>query len=254
MAYRVDRYDFVEGTHPCHFCHRQVTIGMAHIVKDDEANEFVSGPSCAKNSSRDNVINPKEKVPNFTKGIFKESSPTTSGPLGGTGGLGTPNGNADEGDDGASALLEDKALEYLRLRIEKLKIQGFRGADHSTLATYYQEWQSTGSLSENTRNRLINISSSQKCKNERFHLERLLKCYATATYLTRLLAHETEIRAIDTVKGIQRSLLTNYHLTDFQIKTIESIGKAMQDPIIASLRLASFGPAPVDPAKIKASN
>jgi hypothetical protein len=204
--WRIDRIDFVRNT-SCKFCDRPLKTNVAFILVDPSGTEVQSGPKCAKNHS----LNPKDKVPDFTKASFD-----------------VPSEEEDEGSNGKSAISKpsssrktssgprkegDEAIEYLRLRMEKLA--GFNGASFGKLQEIYGRYAS-GSIAQEDRAYLTNLMAKMEREHSRYSHSNLQTCYAYAFWMDCFLDKKDS----DFIQSVNTALKDKLHLTEGQLEGI----------------------------------
>lgn len=235
MLYFIDRIDFVGDAPECHFqdkgVRHSVRKGIAHIVRDENGQEFVAGPSCARRHTKD--TNWGERVPDFTKGatILR----TEAHPGGGGGGAG-PQADGDEDINN----VDDFAVAYLRLRFEKLQAMQFKGAAYKAFEPYYQNWKSTGKLTEDARRHIENTENKLSQSADKFHMARLQKCYAVAFMIQAALKKELDDFEQNFLSGVDAWVKEKYTLSVAQMDKLKEILSKLDDPLFAKIELAYF--------------
>ncbi|WP_047396537.1 hypothetical protein [Chitinibacter sp. ZOR0017] len=236
MLYFIDRIDFVGDAPECHFqdkgVRHSVRKGIAHIVRDENGQEFVAGPSCARRHTKD--TNWGERVPDFTKGALMV--PVEAHPGGGGGAAGP---RAD--DDGEPLEnVDDFAVAYLRLRFEKLAKMGFVGAAHAKLEPRYQEWLQHKTLSESARTHIKNIEKMEGQQYDTFRMARLQKCYAVAFLIQAALKNPIKDYDRKYLDSYNTWIKKNYMLTVPQMDTLRKIFANLKDPLFSRVQLTNF--------------
>ncbi|WP_293934047.1 hypothetical protein [Iodobacter sp.] len=237
MKYFIDRIDFVGEKTPCdfkgnggnHYLHK----GIARILRDENGREYVAGPTCAEKNTFD--TNWGEKVPDFTKGAILIVTPT--GPNVGSGGGASSHEDHDEDE---IKNLDDFAISYLRLRMEKLRALGFFRAKFEPFNPYYEQWKSTRKLDEKSRRHIVNTDQSQRKKAEPFYMERLQKCYATAFFIDHALRHPLSASDSKYLKDYRSALTKTYYLSVEEINKLKEIVSRINDPWFKKVELGYF--------------
>jgi hypothetical protein len=209
--WRLDRIDFVKNT-SCRFCDRPLKTNVAFILVDPSGTEVQAGPKCTKNHS----LNPKDKVPDFTKASF--DVPSEEDAEGGNVQDRNPrplsSGKAQSGPKKEG----DEAIEYLRLRMEKLT--GFNGASFGKLQEIYGRYTS-GSITQEDRTYLNNLVVKMGREHSRYSHSNLQTCYAYAFWMDCFL----EKKDSEFIRSVNSALKDKLHLTEGQL---EGINKWLQ--------------------------
>ncbi|EIJ69713.1 hypothetical protein [Pasteurella bettyae] len=216
MKWKKIRIDFTE-TVKCQFCARMITSGKGIVVQDEMGNLAFSGPSCAQNRNGPNIVNPKEKVIDITKGcVLQEPNKTLSG----------KEQNSTEQDNFTSKhdnevhdYLDVNAVKaYLILRFEKLS--------HLTsilksrkLNEIYQNYKQTGQISSGDENYLRTIM--YRCIHSAYTYQNLQAVYAAEYWLNSFIEHhpDNDLTFISSTLTQLRKKLT---LTEKQILAINN--------------------------------
>lgn len=235
MVYRIDRIDFVGDTPQCSFQDggrvHYIRKGVAFILKDEDENEFIAGPACAKRHTKD--TNWGESVPDFTKGINRVAVEAHGGTKG-------PRGISTEDDNEDIQCDNDFAVSYLRLRMEKLADRGFFGARYEPFVPYYEFWKKHGALEGNARFHVESAERKIRQEGGKFHMERLQRCYATAFMIDVALRHSLPEKSRAFIASVRAQLARNYKLSDKQVATLSAIFSRLQDPVFERLELTAF--------------
>jgi hypothetical protein len=200
-AWRIDRIDFVKDT-ICKFCSRRLKSNVAYILVDAVGVEVQAGPKCSKN----HASNPEDKVPDFTKASFDVPSEEEDEGSQGKGAdrrpsASRPTGPRKEGDE---------AIEYLRLRMEKLT--GFKGASTDNLAEVYARFCSDA-MTENDRAFLKNLIAKMERGHTKYSHSNLQTCYAYSFWLDCFLEKENS----DFIQSVNSTLKAELKISEGQL-------------------------------------
>ncbi|MBV6540764.1 hypothetical protein HT667_04675 [Ursidibacter maritimus] len=216
MEWKKIRIDFTE-TVKCQFCARMITSGKGIVVQDEMGNLAFSGPSCAQNKNGSNVINPKEKVIDITKGcVLQETNKASPG----------KEQNSTEQDNFASKhdnevhnYLDVNAVKaYLILRFEKLS--------HLTsilksqkLNEIYQNYKQTDQISSDDENYLRMIMYGHRHPTCTY--QNLQAVYAAEYWLNSFIEHHSD-NDLTFIRSALTQLRKKLTLTEKQILGINN--------------------------------
>jgi hypothetical protein len=237
-SYSYDRIDFVPKVR-CFFCNNLLTKGYSlYLVHNATGNEVPSGPVCAVKNAGD--LN--HKIPDFTRASFladklEVTSKVTTPPK-------KPNPSSGiEKEQKKETLLGQKELEYLRLRIEKLKL--FPDAYYAPLIPIWERFKCSSKSKEDILyiKRLISKSYSDM---PLLSPENLQTCYAYSYWLT---VFNNTSAANNFTKAMLSSLQDKNYLTINQITKINSIFE--KHPGFPNLDSSAFKEAVKNDAEIR---
>lgn len=210
------RIDFTD-TVKCQFCSRMITSGKAIVVQNELGNISFSGPSCAQNKNGQNVVNPKEKIVDITKGCLLHE-PTTNDKTDKQVDVEQDNFTSIHDDEVHNYLDNNAVNAYLTLRFEKLS--------HLTsiiksqkLNEIYHNYELTGQISQKDESYIRVIMYGEAYPL--YTYQNLQAVYAAEYWLQSFIRHnpESDLSFIqDTLNQLRRKLT----LTEKQIMGINN--------------------------------
>lgn len=210
------RIDFTD-TVKCQFCSRLITSGKAIVVQDEFGTLSFSGPSCAQNKNVQNVVNPKEKIIDITKGCLLQEP--------------TKNDKADKPidveqdnftsihDDEVHNYLDSNAVNaYFTLRFGKLSHLNSI-IKSQKLNNIYHNYELTGQISLKDENYIRKIMYGDSHPSHTY--QNLQAVYAAEYWLQSFILHNPG-RDLNFIQDTLNQLRKKLTLTEKQIMGINN--------------------------------
>jgi hypothetical protein len=219
-AWRVERIDFADDFRCC-FCHRTIVCGKGCVVVDDNGNEGFCGSVCA--TKPQNVTNPKEKIPDLTRG----ATDTRSGEEGEVKPPATKRRNV-----GARVAYggREKAREYLLLRGKKLA--SIKSVRWPKLLPILERYEQNKEISEADYQYLQFLMNHPD--HPEFSLRNLQAVYSCHFWIEKFVRKNIREKDISFVSSVQQYLHRNLVLSD---KQIDGLNKWFTHSVGERLRL-----------------
>ncbi|MCI5764958.1 hypothetical protein [Actinobacillus porcinus] len=210
------RIDFTD-TVKCQFCSRLITSGKAIVVQDEFGTLSFSGPYCAQNKNGQNVVNPKEKLIDITKGCLLHE-PTKNDKTDKPIDVEQDNFTSIHDDEVHNYLDSNAVNAYLTLRFGKLSHLNSI-IKSQKLNDIYRNYELTGQISLKDENyiRMIMYGDAYPL----YTYQNLQAVYAAEYWLQSFIQHNpgSDLNFIqDTLNQLRRKLI----LTEKQIMGINN--------------------------------